>query len=334
MLFIMRKVLIGFALVTLLLSAGCSKAATSTESKQPETQKEQATVEGSKEENSANEDVPQNSSSDEIPSVRESLRLPFALDDESNATVYVQQVGSTEVFKLSPHQTMITLQALRFTEPTPSTDWLKEEPSGSKAIIVIKSGGKAYETSYYYEKNALSSSTDGPEGFGYLYAYDTQLSLILHKLLEPETAMGTVGAFYDAMAVESMPEINEQTEEPRKWERLNVEGKDYLAWEEKLSGMKAQAETSFVGYNGELETMAMYDGGVLALNLAYVFTEPGYATPDGIEVGTTRDEVMKKLGDPNLPLPDVWGYKIGDYTRFYLYFIDDKVAAIILTMPL
>lgn len=334
MLFNMRKVFIGFALVALLLSAGCGKAATSTESKQPEKQNEQSSAQVSKEESTVDEVVPQNSSSDEIPSVRESLRLPFALDDESNVTVYVQQVGSSEVFKLSPYQMMIALQTLRFTKPSPSTDWLEEEPSGPKAMIVISSGGKVYETSYYYEKNALSSSTDGPEGVGYLYAYDTQLSTILHKLLEPETAMGTAGAFYDAMAVESMPNDDMQTEEAVDWERLKVEGKDYLAWETELSKLKPQAETSFVGFEEELETMAMYDGGVLALNLAYVFTEPGYATPDGIEVGTTRDEVLKKLGAPNRELPDVWGYKIGDFTRFHLYFADDKVAAIMLTMPL
>jgi len=324
-------------LVALLSSAGCipaTKPGMPVESNQPETQSKEAAVEISTEERLATGVVQHIASPDEIPSVRESFRLPFTLDDEENATVFVQKVGSTEVFELTPYQTTITLQTLRLTKPSPSTDWLEEEPSSPVALIVIASGGNAYETSFYYQKNALSSSTDGPAGNGYLYAYDTQLSLILYELFEPETAMGTVGAFYDALIVESMPSEVVQTEEAVGHERLAVEGKDYLAWEKELSGAEPLAETSFVGYEGELEPMAVYDGGVLKLNLAYAFTEPGYATPDGIEVGTARDEVLMKLGVPNRALPDAWGYRIGDYLRFYLYFVDDEVAAILLTIPL
>lgn len=333
----MRNLWVGLSLVALLLSAGCDPAATPDTpeaSKQPPTQSEEAPVETSKEENLANEVVPQTASPDEVPSVRESLRLPFTLDDEEDATVYVQKVGSTEVFELTPDQTMITLQTLRFTEPSPSTNWLEEEPTGPVAILVITSGENAYSTDFYYEKNALSSATDGSAGNGFLYAYDTQLSLILYELFEPETPMGTVGAFYNALMVDPIPDEGAQTEEAVGHERLTVEGKDYLGWEKELSGAKPLSESSYIGFEGELEPMAVYDGGVLKLNLAYAFTEPGYATPDGIEVGTTRDEVLAKLGAPNSALPDVWGYRIGDYLRFYLYFADDEVTAILLTMPL
>src|SRR5690606_13221684 len=42
---------------------------------------------------------------EEMPSVTESFRLPFALDVEEDAIVYVQKVGSTEVFELTSDQT-------------------------------------------------------------------------------------------------------------------------------------------------------------------------------------------------------------------------------------
>jgi len=273
---------------------------------------------------------------DEMPSVTASFRLPFALDVGEDAVVYVQKVGSTEVFELTSDQTVIALQTLRLTDPASSAgwSWLEEEPTGSLALMVIKSGEDAYETSFYYEENVLSSSTDGPTGTGYLYAYDTQLSLLLHELFEPETAMGKVGALYSTLSVELMTSEGVQTEQSVERDRLTINGKDYLDWEKELSGAEPLTESAFIGFEGELEAMALYEDGVLKLNLAYAFTEPGFTTPDGIEVGTTREEALAKLGNPNLNLPNVWGYLMGDYVRFYLYFVDDKVAAILLTLPL
>ncbi|TLS50121.1 hypothetical protein EMG79_27625 [Klebsiella pneumoniae] len=346
----MRNIWIGLALAALLLSVGCgpeaapgtpeeterpAEAMTPAEVEQQETPSEEAPLEIPAQVRLVTEAVRHVSPPEEMPWVRESFRLPFTLEVEEDATVYVQKVGSTDVFELAPHQAVIALQTLRLTKPSPFVEWLEEVPSGPKASIVIASGANAYETSFYYEKNVLSSATDNPTGTGYLYAYDTHLSLLLYELFEPKTAMGTVGAFYDALIAESTPsEGGVQTEGAVEPERLTVEGKDYLAWEAELSGAEPLEETSFVGFEGELEPMAAYDGGVLKLNLAYAFTEPGYATPDGIEVGTTREDVLVKLGAPNRALPDAWGYRIGDYFRFYLYFADDEVAAMLLTIPL
>lgn len=345
----MRCLWMGLALAALLFSAGCVPEASPGTPAESDEQAETAAPAEPKPSEEASDEAPKEtpaeerlitdarrhaSPPEEMPSVRESFRLPFAIEGKEDATVYVQKVGSTEVFELTPYQTLITLQTLRHTQPTPSAGWLDEEPSGPAAVIVIASGAGAYETSFYYEKNAISSSTDGPSGTGYLYAYDTQLSLILYELFEPETAMGTIGAFYNALIVGPMPGEDVQTEKTAEPGRLTVEGKDYIAWDKELSGTEPLAETSFIGFEGELEPMAAYDGGVLKLNLAYAFTQPGYATPDGIEVGTARKDVLAKLGAPNMALPDAWGYRIGDYFRFYLYFTDDEVAALLLTIPL
>lgn len=221
----MRNIWNGFVLIALLLLlVGCTPKAVSElpleteqpvetltliESKQPETPSEEAPMEEPQEdpmeepqekpqeepqeelqeEHLVTEAIRHASRPEEMPFVTEAFRLPFAFDVEEDATVYVQKVGSTEVFELTSDQAMITLQTLRLTKPTSSEDWVEEEPSGPVAMIIISSGTKAYETSLYYEKNVLSTAMDTLSGIGigYLYAYDTQLSLLLNELFEPES---------------------------------------------------------------------------------------------------------------------------------------------------
>jgi len=210
----LRNVWNGLVLIALLLlSVGCSPKAVSEmlseteqpvetimllESKQPETPSEEEPVEESQEEPMEEQQeesliaegaIRYASPPEEMPFVTEAFRLPFVFDVEEDATVYVQKVGSTEVFELTSDQAMITLQTLRLTKPTSSEDWIEEEPSGPVALIIISSGTKAYETSLYYEKNVLSTAIDTLSGIGigYLYAYDTQLSLLLNELFEPQT---------------------------------------------------------------------------------------------------------------------------------------------------
>lgn len=81
--------------------------------------------------------------------------------------------------------------------------------------------------------------------------------------------------------------------------------------------------------------MGEYGGAdnLIALNSQLVFASSQYKTVDGVGVGSLEDEVLKKLGKPNLKTKTGWGYKSGDYVRFYLYFEEGVVKYMSINMP-
>ncbi|MCI3920659.1 hypothetical protein MO973_10480 [Paenibacillus sp. TRM 82003] len=269
-----------------------------------------------------------------LPTASTAISLPFALDDESNAKVYAQKVGAPAIVELTPLECTIVLQTLRHTEPTEAEQW-QASAGGPQAIVTIVDGEEAYTTTFFYAENKLESYADGPMTMRYAYAYDDQLALMFHALFEPGSAMGKAGKLYDAMLGQiASDQAPVQRETQVDAERLYVEGKDFDVWAKELAAAKPIRETKFYGFAGTLEPMAEYADGILKLNLAVAFTEPGAATPDGVEVGATKEEAREKLGEPNAEAANVWSYKIGDYLRFYLYFEEDAVVAMMHTMPL
>lgn len=184
----MRNFRSGLALAAVLMLTGCLPAAAPTEpavSEQPQLPPDEAAVDQSTE---AEEGLPAEQSEaavvppEEVPAVRQMFRLPFTLEVEEDAVVFVQRIGATEVFRLAPRQTALTLQTIRQTEPSQSNAWLHEEPAGPAVNIVIASGEKAYATDFYYERNVLASATDGPGGIGYLHASDSGLAQLFREM--------------------------------------------------------------------------------------------------------------------------------------------------------
>ncbi|MCM3630698.1 hypothetical protein M3194_25525 [Paenibacillus glycanilyticus] len=58
----------------------------------------------------------------------------------------------------------------------------------------------------------------------------------------------------------------------------------------------------------------------MQMNRGIVFMDGNYATPDGLTVGMTKEDVLQKLGKPNLELESKWSYKIGGYLKFHSLF--------------
>jgi hypothetical protein len=78
---------------------------------------------------------------------------------------------------------------------------------------------------------------------------------------------------------------------------------------------------------------SIYGEGIIQSDLLITFSSPDFSTKDGIKVGLTKEQVLKKLGKPNLMLKSEWSYLVGDYLKFKLLFDHNKVKFMSLRIP-
>ncbi|BBH24127.1 hypothetical protein Back11_54720 [Paenibacillus baekrokdamisoli] len=203
----------------------------------------------------------------------------------------------------------------------------QEKPTKSVAVIRVETKSDIYEIPYDLATNRLQIEGD------WIYAYDYTL-LIMHSLLAPESDIGKI----DTMLEEARIEFDKNptvTDTHLIDFEANVNGKDYNGWDKELKNDEATSRVKFYETGTKMvNALSFYTNGIIALNRQLLFTDPKYKTQDGIHVGMPREKALKKLGEPNVKLASHWGYKVGDYIRFHLYFEKDTIKWISLSMPL
>lgn len=234
----------------------------------------------------------------------------------------------------------VTLKEFDFTLLLQNLTWLDliksaaddREPPDAKLLIRLRTADKIYAIPYDILTNQYAL-----DGKGY-YANDSVLGL-MHRLFMPGSNLGAFNRLV-AQAYEENMLYGGGTDDSIKYqfERLNVSGKDYNEWNQQLlvgSSRKPALIAKF--YQNDVEKimgLIEFEDGIMQLFGNIVFMNDKYATQDGITVGLTKDQVIAKLGKPNLQLASCWNYNIGDNLKFKLYFEQDIVKYMVLAQPL
>lgn len=201
-----------------------------------------------------------------------------------------------------------------------------EESNEPIYIVYYLNNDDKKEYRYYVEKNIIVIE-DEP-----FYASMPVFNLMT-LLLKPSSIIGDIKRIDSYQALKFRVVHNDELH--LQFDRFEVNNKDYNFWERELQNLKV--EESFFGFysfNNELEVINIYEEGIIQLPLTLIFTNNQYKTEDGITVGTTKDEVINRLGQPHYKSDFQWSYRVGDYTKFGLIFENDKVKYIELYMPL
>jgi len=262
--------------------------------------------------------------------------------DEMQQPTHTTTLGifDWDVVSMTLHSTesdlSISVPAERYFMITQGLHWMdvsiaksdRQEKAFEPVAIHIETKTDTYEFPYDLATNRLYLEEE------WVYASDYTL-LIMHGLLDPQSEIGIIDTLLlnAWQEFERNPEI-EDTHFP-KFDQSNVNHMDYSDWEIELRG--AETTTSFMYYDSgteEVQTLSIYKSGIIALNRQLLFTDPMYKTPNGVHVGMSREEALIGLGEPSIKLDSHWGYRVGDYTIFHLYFDDNKIKWISLTMPL
>ncbi|CAM4325342.1 hypothetical protein [Paenibacillus tarimensis] len=209
----------------------------------------------------------------------------------------------------------------------------KIESSGKPQTMfrIHTAEGKSWDVPYDIETNTYAISGQR------FYANDAVL-MMMHNVLGLESPLAAWDKVKEKARLEQESNEGGSVDESFQYDsdRLTVGGKDYDRWSEDLAESADTTDWTISYYDDLLAEVQQirFVSGILTLSLEVVFTSETYRTPDGIGVGTTREEVTELLGPANLATETRWSYKVGDFLKFHLYFVEDKVAYLSLTQPL
>lgn len=257
------------------------------------------------------------------------LKDQLQFSTESEMTISIHDAQSEIDYDIPADREYVILQSLNGTDLT-AAKAPKAAATGSEASVFLRFSvdGKIYQIPYRLETNTI-------EWKGQSFYVDDGIMLLMHGLLLPETKLAKIDRVFEQARKERANDQVIEYEQLYDWERLQIDGKDYAAWEKELKNLPLVSEKIYYNYVTEkMDSIRQYEPGITVWNRVILFEDPKYGTKDDIRVGLTEAEVIGKLGEPNKKSATEWSYKDGDYFKLHLYFEDGKVLYIVNTMPL
>lgn len=248
--------------------------------------------------------------------------LPFSTEEIRHVWVSGTMIPANRIY--------VILQSLNWLELTKAASENKSVSAG--AIIQLQTADAIYEIPYDVNTNEFLLGDRR-------YYADDQVMLLMHGILLPDSKLAQLDKAFEQARLE-MESHKGGIDESFSYsgERLTVADKSYSEWEQLLL-VRSSSKPTVLGhyYDDAVQQkgdITEYSDGIMKLNRSIVFMDGNYATPDGLSVGMTKEQVLEKLGEPNLRLDSKWSYKIGDYLKFHLYFDNNKMKYIELSQPL
>ncbi|RUT29655.1 hypothetical protein EJP77_14910 [Paenibacillus zeisoli] len=255
-------------------------------------------------------------------------QLPFTAEMVESITV-----------KPSGKSTEIAVPKSRYTVITNGLYWEdlsiakaeNDTPDDKQVQIRIHTSKGVYSVPYSLDSNTYQL------GSARYYA-DDQMLRLMSGLLEPDSDLAKVERLSAAAQEEvDRGEMKRNDNLTYKAERLNVDGKDTNGWLSQL-GLQSKSYTFAKRYYNSLtqrvsNVLYYKETGIIASASEVIFLDSKFQTPDGIKVGLTKQQVQSKLGKPNMETDSSWDYRVGDSLKFHLYFENNEVIFISLTMP-
>jgi len=261
--------------------------------------------------------------------------LPFDVEQIQDITIYNELTGVT--IKIPKERQYVVTQNLAWINLDVAKAENVEANAGANSgadhtlTLKVQMAEGIYTIPYNFVQNTVDLDS------GYYYA-DDKLLLLVKGLVEPDSRLAEVDRILEQARVEFSEENSGKVDESFTVDadRLMVDGKDYATWQNQLLiYSNVQPVRFYDSMEDKVKTMGEYGGedNLIVLNAQLLFASSQFKTKDGVGVGLTKQEVLAKLGKPNLETETEWGYKSGDYLRFFLYFDAGVVKYMSITMP-
>ncbi|MCR8657471.1 hypothetical protein [Paenibacillus endoradicis] len=257
-----------------------------------------------------------------------SLQDDPSYDSEKVESITVQY-GSNEPYTVPENREYVILQSLYWLDLTVA----KAEDqtiADDNMMIHINSTDNIVAIPYDINKNTFQLGDT-------LYYATDEVAKMMYGQYKQESEIANIDRIYSNAskeAAESISTVNESFQ--YDYEQLVIDDMDFHTWKEHLSN--DSKEMNIVNYydngSGKVSSIKYYEDIAVVSEREVIFISDSVATKDGIKIGLTKDEVLTTLGKSNLENDSQWSYKIGDYLKFHLYFEDNKVVLMSLTLPL
>ncbi|MFC5702593.1 hypothetical protein ACFPVX_14915 [Cohnella faecalis] len=262
------------------------------------------------------------------------LRKVLPFDTEKVRSITVERTGQLQVITIPEDRVFLILKDLYYTNLDKALAY--EQPSGKNgAVLRLHTPDRSYAIPYDLDTNTYKFNDK-------LYYADDKVAFLMYFLLKPESDLAKVERL-TAQADREMEQSRAIVDESFSYDikRFEINDLDYNGWSRKAYLNKAFPTINYYSYNVVDNSVANFvvdlrynERNAIVYSLNSIFFLNDYtSTSDHIKVGLTKKQVLEKLGKPNLQLNSKWSYKIDDYLRFHIYYENDRVAGISLTMP-
>jgi len=169
------------------------------------------------------------------------------------------------------------------------------------------------------------------------YYASSEVAKLMAGIFHPDSALAKLDVVFTA-AHEQRAAGSKQIDDSFRYDadQLKINNLDFNEWKMSLANDSEGEIIAHYFDDGSQTVSAIhyYDNKAFLFDREIVFISDRVETKDGIKIGLTKEEVLASLGKPNLDTEAQWSYSIGDYLKFHLYFENNKVAYISLTLPL
>lgn len=249
-------------------------------------------------------------------------------DPEKVESITVQY-GSNEPYTVPKNREYVILQSLYLLDLIVA----KAEDqtiSADNVMIHINSTDRKVAIPYDINNNTFQ--------LGDLLYYATdEVAKLMYGQYKQESELANIDRIY-AIAAEESTESGVRVDESFRYDfdQLTIDGMDFNAWKQHLSNNSNYVNVANYYDSGtyKVSSIQYYEDIAVVSEREVLFISDSVTTKDGIKIGLSKEEVMTTLGKPNLENESEWSYLIGDYLKFHLYFENNKVVLISLTLPL
>lgn len=169
------------------------------------------------------------------------------------------------------------------------------------------------------------------------YYATEQVARLMAGLFSPESELARIDTIF-TIAEEEHAATSNRVDESFRYdlEQLKVQGMDFHQWKRYLAkDSSGEAIAHYFDDGSDTVSVIQYfEHKAIVFEREIVLIDDSVETKDGIKIGLSKEEVLDSLGKANLETETHWSYLIGDYLKFHLYFDNNKVAYIKLTLPL
>lgn len=254
-------------------------------------------------------------------------KLPF--DQEEVRAISVQPPDSEAEIEVPDTRRYVILQNLAWLNMKAAAAQGVPAPAGKEeAKLRFQVKNETYELPYDLGSNTI-------EADGRAYYADDQVYLLVNELLRPDSQLAELENLLEQARAE-LEQEEPNIDEAVRYEaaRLLVDGKDYEGWRKELEQAKPLSQTPFYSDEyGKVQYMRHYEKGVYEQSNLIIFMSGEHRTKDDVYPGLTRQQVLDRLGKPNLQTETLWSYMTGENLNFFLYFNEDQLSCIALRQP-
>ncbi|HIW35058.1 MAG TPA: hypothetical protein IAA29_19970 [Candidatus Paenibacillus intestinavium] len=257
-----------------------------------------------------------------------SLQDDSSYDEEKIESITIQY-GSNEPYTIPKDREYVILQSLYWIDLLVA-EAKDQTITEDNVMIHINSVDKVVAVPYNITKNTFQLGNK-------LYYASDGVAMLMYGQFKQESQLAMIDRIY-AVAWEESRESEAKVDESFRYDydQLMINDMDFHGWKQNLLNDSNYINVANYYDNGTdtVSDIRHYEDLAIVSQREVLFISDSVATKDGIKIGLTKEEVLTTLGKPNLERETQWSYQIGDYLKFRLYFENNKVVLISLTLPL